>query len=44
MPRAAAPQMWQTGATSASQLDDAVDFAKEAAETSAGLIGIKVRP
>lgn len=34
--------MWQTGATSVANFSDAVDSAKAAAETAAGLIGIKV--
>jgi hypothetical protein len=34
--------MWQTGATSVANLSDPVDFAKAAAETTAGLIGVKV--
>jgi len=34
--------VWQTGATSVAALADPVDSAKAAAQTSAGLIGIKV--
>lgn len=38
----ASKKVWQTGAPGAAQLSEPVDSAKAAADTSAGLIGIKV--